>query len=301
MRTLFEGLANAVAGGGDYENGLSYGYRYEKLGRNRATISFDFREQYTDDYDRFDQLQQTLIGSIWVFDLTFTSAGAAKYTLTITKDGHLPTVLEGVVDFHGDGINLDEFPDELLLPDDRPQASGEDVSGVEVAAALTVTRIGGDDVQTFLVSDSGAEYRPGDWLEPKDGSNQRMMIVGASQVSAVASAALSPVASPQFDRQILKTQTAVSSHGSPLFAAAMAPFGGRASPAAGLTSSSTITQVSVVCMQIDHDIPTRGARYFSVPKTAQNDVQGCQRNCVLEETENIQLCVWKCEAGSEGR
>ena len=302
VRTLFEGLANAVAGGGDYENnGLSYGYRYEKLGRNRATISFDFREQYTDDYDRFDQLQQTLIGSIWVFDLTFTSAGAAKYTLTITKDGHLPTVLEGVVDFHGDGINLDEFPDELLLPDDRPQASGEDVSGVEVAAALTVTRIGGDDVQTLLVSDSGATYRPGDWLEPKDGSNQRMMIVGASQVSAVASAALSPVASPQFDPQILKTQIAVSSHGSPLFAAAMSPFGGRVSRAAALTSSSTITQVSVVCMQIDQDIPTRGARYFSVPKTAQNDVQGCQRNCVLEETENIQLCVWKCEAGSEGR
>ena len=187
-RTLFAGLANAVAGGGAYENnGLSYTFGYEKLGRNRATISFDFREQYTDDYDRFDQLQQTLIGSIWVFDLTFTSDGAAKYTLTITKDGHLPTVLKAVVDFHGDGINLDEFPDELLLPDDPPQASGEDVSGVEVAAALTVTRIDGDDVQTLLVSDSGATYRPGDWLEPKDGSNQRMMIVGASQVSAVAS------------------------------------------------------------------------------------------------------------------
>ncbi len=302
VRTLFAGLANAVAGGGAYENnGLSYTFGYEKLGRNRATISFDFREQYTDDYDRFDQLQQTLIGSIWVFDLTFTSDGAAKYTLTITKDGHLPTVLKTVVDFHGDGINLDEFPDELLPPDDPPQASGEDVSGVEVAAALTVTRIDGDDVQTLLVSDSGATYRPGDWLEPKDGSNQRMMIVGASQVSAVASAALSPDASPQFDPQILKTQTPVSSPGSPQFATAMAPFGVKASPAAALTSSSTITQLSVVCMQqIDRDIPTRGARYFSQPKTAQDAVQLCQQKCVLDGLDNIQGCVWSCEANAGG-
>ena len=301
-RTLFAGLANAVAGGGAYENnGLSYTFGYEKLGRNRATISFDFREQYTDDYDRFDQLQQTLIGSIWVFDLTFTSDGAAKYTLTITKDGHLPTVLKAVVDFHGDGINLDEFPDELLLPDDPPQASGEDVSGVEVAAALTVTRIDGDDVQTLLVSDAGATYRPGDWLEPKDGSNQRMMIVGASQVSAVASAALSPDASPQFDPQILKMQTPVSSPGSPQFATAMAPFGVKASPAAALTSSSTITQLSVVCMQqIDQDIPTRGARYFSQPKTAQDPVQLCQQKCVLDGMDNIQGCVWSCEANAAG-
>ena len=301
VRTLFEGWANAVAGGGDYENmGLSYTFGYEKLGRNRAIISFDFREQFTDDYDEFDQLQQTLIGSIWVFDLTFTSDGAAKYTLTITKDGHLPTVLDGVVDFHGDGINVDEFPEELLLPDDPPQASGEDVSGVEVAAAITTTRIDGDDVQTFLASDSGATYRPGDWLEPKDGSNQRMMIVGASQVSAVASAALSPDASPQFGPQILKTQTAVSSPGSPQFATAMAPFGVKASPASALTSSSTITQVSVVCMQIGQDIPTRGARYFSQPKTAQDPVQLCQQKCVLDGRGNIQACVWSCEANAAG-
>ena len=301
VRTLFEGWANAVAGGGDYENmGLSYTFGYEKLGRNRVIISFDFREQFTDDYDEFDQLQQTLIGSIWVFDLTFTSDGAAKYTLTIKKDGHLPTVLEGVVDFHGDGISVDEFPEELLLPDNPPQASGEDVSGVEVAAAITTTRIDGDDVQTFLASDSGATYRPGDWLEPKDGSNQRMMIVGASQVSAVASAALSPDASPQFGPQILKTQTAVSSPGSPQFATAMAPFGVKASPASALTSSSTITQVSVVCMQIGQDIPTRGARYFSQPKTAQDPVQLCQQKCVLDGRGNIQACVWRCEANAAG-
>ena len=187
-----------------------------------------------------------------------------------------------------------------MLPDDPPQASGEDVSGVEVAAAITTTRIDGDDVQTFLASDSGATYRPGDWLEPKDGSNQRMMIVGASQVSAVASAALSPDASPQFGPQILKTQTAVSSPGSPQFATAMAPFGVKASPASALTSSSTITQVSVVCMQIGQDIPTRGARYFSQPKTAQDPVQLCQQKCVLDGRGNIQACVWRCEANAAG-
>ena len=127
-----------------------------------------------------------MFGSTWVFDLTFTSDGAARFTLTVTKEGHLPTMVEGVVDFHGDGISVDEFPEELLLPDDPPQASGEDVSGVEVAAAITTTRIGGDDLQTMLVSASGADHQPGDWLEPKDGSNQRMIIVSAGQGTAVA-------------------------------------------------------------------------------------------------------------------
>ena len=303
-RTLFEGLANAVAGGGDYGNNvLSYTSGYEKLGRNRATISFDFREQYTDDYDRFDQLQQTLIGSIWVFDLTFTSDGAAKYTLTITKDGHLPTVLEGVVDFHGDGINVDEFPEEILLPDDPPQASGEDRSGVEVAAAVSTTRIGPDDLQTFLVNDPGlqtAAYSPGDWLEPKDGSNQRMMIVGAAQVSAARAATSSRVASPQLDRHILKMQTTVSAHASPIFAEAVALLGKTTSRPAFSTSTSTITQLSVVCMQLLGDIPARGARYFSQPKAAQDAVQLCQQKCVLDGMDNIQGCVWRCEANAAG-
>ena len=279
------------------------GSRYEKIGRNRATITVTFektRADQDDDYVNLDEFQRGIFDSTWVFDLTFSSDGAAKYTLTITKEGLLPTVIEGFVDFTGDGIDLDEFPEELLLPDESPQASGEDVSGVEVAAAISTRRIGANDVQTFLVSNSGAAYRPGDWLEPKDGSNQRMMIVGASQVSAVASAALSPAASPQFDPRILKTQTAVSSNGSPLFASAMTPFGGRASRAAALTSSSTITQVSVVCMQIDHDIPTRGARYFSQPKMAQDPVQLCQQKCVLDGMGNIQACVWSCEANAAG-
>ena len=288
----------------DTNGGLNYRPDYLRLGRNRAiqTIEFPWRDpKLISGRDEAETARRlTLNGTTWSFDLTFTSDGAARFTLTITKEGHLPTIVEGIVDFHGDGISVDEFPEELVLPDDPPQASGEDVSGVEVAAAITTTRIGGEDVQTLLVSDSGATYRPGDWLEPKDGSNQRMMIVGASRVSAVASAALSPAASTQFDPRVLKTQTAVSSNGSPQFAAAMEPFGVKASPTAALTSSSTITQLPVVCMQIGQDIPTRGARYFSQPKTAQDAVQLCQQQCVLDGRGSIQGCVWRCEANAAG-
>ena len=288
----------------DTNGGLNYRPDYLRLGRNRAiqTIEFPWRDpKLISGRDEAETARRlTLNGTTWSFDLTFTSDGAARFTLTITKEGHLPTIVEGIVDFHGDGISVDEFPEELVLPDDPPQASGEDVSGVEVAAAITTTRIGGEDVQTLLVSDSGATYRPGDWLEPKDGSNQRMMIVGASRVSAVASAALSPAASTQFDPRVLKTQTAVSSNGSPQFAAAMEPFGVKASPTAALTSSSTITQLPVVCMQIGQDIPTRGARYFSQPKTAQDPVQLCQQQCVLDGRGSIQGCVWRCEANAAG-
>ncbi len=261
---FFPDFINALVAG---EGGLNYRQNYLRLGRNRAiqTIEFPWQDPKLiygrDEAETARRL--TLNGTTWSFNLTFTSDGAARFTLTVTKEGYLPTVVEGMVDFHGDGISVDEFPEELLLPDDPPQASGEDVSGGEVAAAVSVDRIGQDDMQTFLVSNSGATYRPGDWLEPKDGSNQRMMIVGTSQVSAVASTALSAVASPQFDPQILKTQTAFSSPGSPLFAAAMAPFDGRAIRAAAVTSNSTITELSVVCMQIGHDIPTRGARSLS--------------------------------------
>ncbi len=291
---------------------------YEKIGRNRATVTYEFGYETVGgddmDFDSLDDFQKEVFGSTWVFDLTFTSDGAARFTLTVTKEGHLPTVVEGVVDFNGDSINVDEFPEELLLPDDPPQASGEDVSGVEVAAAVSVGRIGQDDVQTFLVNNPGlqpAAYSPGDWLEPKDGGNQRMMIVGAGQVAAVARAAApSGIAPLQLDQQILKMQATISSpHDSSIFASAMAlgtksatapPRTTRASRPASLTSSSTLTQLSVVCMQQEHDIPTRGARYFSQPKATQGAVQLCQRDCALNEVSNIQRCVWQCEANAQG-
>ena len=307
-RTLFGDLYDRLFSG-DFE-GLSYlnTGEYEKLGRNRAviTINFDYTPVSGEDsgpYESLDDFQREIFGSTWVFDLTFTSNGAAKFTLTITKAGFLPTVIEGFVDFAGDSINVDEFPDELLLPDDPPQASGEDRSGVDVAAAVSVGRIGPDDVQTFLINNPGlqpASYSPGDWLEPKDGSNQRMMIVGASQVSAARTADPLPFAPPQFDPRILKVHATVSPHSSPTFAEALALLGEGVSQPAQSTSNAAITQLSVVCMQQDYDIPTRGARYFSRPKSAQSDVQRCQRDCVLDESDNLQLCVWRCEGSPEG-
>ena len=78
-------------------------------------------------YTRRTQLKE-LDGSTWSFDLTYTSDGAARYTLTITKEGHLPVVKQGFIDFNGDSINLEEFPDELLPPTSPPQASAQDRS-----------------------------------------------------------------------------------------------------------------------------------------------------------------------------
>ena len=130
---------------------------------------------------------------------TTTDSQAFRYQQTISKDAEEPITFDGLIDFSGARINVDEFPAELLLPDDPPQASGADLSGVEVAAAVTSSSIGADDLQTFLVSSAGAAYQPGDWLEPKDGSNQRMMIVGAGPPAAAKSVAPSDVASPSYN------------------------------------------------------------------------------------------------------
>ena len=285
--------------------GLNFSRGYLSLGRNRVIVTIEFPARDPKIFDSLEEPERTqkktLNGSTLVFDVNFTSDGSAEYTLTITKEGHLPTVVEGFVDFAGDSINVDEFPEELQLPDDPPQASGEDRSGVEVATAASASRIGPDDVQTFLVNNPGlqpAAYSPGDWLEPKDGSNQRMMIVGAGQVSAAKTADPLPAVSPQLD-PLLKVQTTVSPYVSPVFAEAVALLGRDMSRPAYSSSNSGITRLSLICMQRDHDIPTRGARYFSRPKSPQDDVQRCQRDCVLEETDEIQLCVWKCE-GSQG-
>ena len=273
----FSGIARALFGGlyrrvfdRDYFQTFDVTFNYEKLGRNRAVVTYSFWDD-PEDYDNYDDFGKEVLGSTWVYELRFTSEGTAEYTLTITNDGHLPTVAEGVVDFHGDGINFNEFPDELLLPDDPPQASGEDRSGIEIAAAVSSSRIGPYDLQPFLLNNPGAQpisYSPGDWLEPKDGSNQRMMIVAADPVSA---------------------------QGSGLFTAAIASFGGRAGRPNQSNANFTITELSVVCMQQLGDIPKRGGRYFSQPKTAQGAIQECQRNCVSDQALSIQGCVWNCE------
>ena len=293
---------------------------YEKIGRNRASITVSFeatRPDQDDYYNNLDDFQRSLFDSTWQFDLTFNADGVAEVTLTIRKEGHLPTVVRGFVDING--VDFDEFPEELRLPDDPPQASGEDVSGVEAAAAVSAPRIGSDDVQVFLVSASGADYRPGDWLEPKDGSNQRMMIVGAGQA---AGAALPSPRHTAFSRSeqpgvpgepsksslstlaLLGTSTGSKTSEFSAEASVESYASGGPSLAEPVRASSTgsgIVPLSVVCMQIEQDIPTRGARYFSQPKTAQGPVQTCQRNCVLSQSRNMQNCVWRCEETAQAR
>ena len=312
-RTLLGQRGEAAFG----ETGLSYGISYEKVGRNRAVVTIDFRswcEQHPDFCEDLNESLEDLARSTWSFDLTFTSDGAARYTLTVTRDGHLPEVNQGFVDFKGDSIEINEFPEEIRLPLAPPQASGQDRSGVGVAAAISAPEIGGNDLQTFLISDDGlqpAAYQPGDWLEPKDGSNQRMMIAGVSQGTSAASTASRQPLQAWTSRYLfafpsLEVAGRAVFHGMPTFQLVrFAPlttsvfFSSLVVTASYVPASEpTITQLQVVCMQQDSDtyrIPTRGDRYFSQPKAAEGPVQLCQRDCALNETTNVQQCVWKCE------
>ena len=286
---------------------------YEKLGRNRAQVTIDFYGQREIDpavYAQYNDDQKDVEGSTWVFDLTFTADGVAKYIRTTTKEGHVPVLEQGFVDFKGDSIEINEFPEEIRLPLEPPQASGTDVSGVEIAAAVSASQISGDDVQTFLINDQGvqtAAYQPGDWLEPKDGSKQRMMIVGSQGTSAASTASRQPLQAwtSRYASDFPSVEIAEPTvfHGMPAFRLArFAPFTTSvfysplvASASYALASEPAIIQLSVVCMQKDQGIPTRGARYFSQSKAAEGPVQMCQRDCALNETSNIQECVWKCE------
>ncbi len=290
---------------------------YKKQGRNLARVTIEFFDQRETDpaiYVQYNDNQKEVEGSTWVFDLIFTADGVADYIRTTTKEGQVPVLERGLVDFKGDSIEINEFPEEIRLPLAPPQATGQDRSGVEVAAAISAPEIGGDDVQIFLISDEGeqpASYQPGDWLEPKDGSNQRMLIVGVSQgTSAASTASRQPVQAmtlryyPAFPS--LEVAEPAVFHGMPTFqlmrfapvttSVFYSPLVVSASYA--LASEPTITQLQVVCMQQDSEtyrIPTRGDRYFSEPKAAEGPVQLCQRDCALNETTNVQQCVWDCE------
>ena len=285
---------------------------YRKIGHNRGEVLIVWvLEPLLGHSEELSEFQKELLGSTWAFDLNFTTDGTAQYTLTITREGSVPSVRQGFVDFNGSGINLDEFPEEVRLPVSPPQASGEDVSGVELAAAISANEIGGADIQTFLVSDEGLfpeAYSPGDWLEPKDGSNQRMMIVGGGQVASalhqvppfswfqhvshepqLVSAPLSAAS------LVLRPESRTNSLDLPAFTSSSTWNANASQASYSLSEDPTITQLLVLCMQKGHNIPTRGARYFSAPKTAEGPVQLCQRACVLNESDNIQECVWKCE------
>ena len=290
---------------------------YKKQGRNRARITmrfYDHSDISPDNYARYNDDQKDVEGSTWVVDLTFTADGVAEYNRTTTKEGQVSVLQRGLVDFKGDSIEINEFPEEIRLPLAPPQSAGQDRSSVEVAAAISASEIGGDDVQTFLISDQGVQstaYQPGDWLEPKDGSNQRMLIVGVSQgTSAASTASRQPLQAwtsryaPAF--QSLEVAEPAVFHGMPTFRLARfaplttsvfySPLVVTASYAQA--SEPTIIQLQVVCMQQDSEtyrIPTRGDRYFSEPKPAEGAVQLCQRDCALNETTNVQQCVWDCE------
>ena len=287
--------------------------KYEKIGRNRAqiTVTFDASFDNLSDYDNipWSPTEQLFANSTWVFDITFLSDDSVLYTATRFGEGEQPITVRGFIDLSGGRANLNEFPPELTLPDDPPQASGTDRTGVEVAPAISSRRITGAEVQTFLVNDPALQvtaYRPGDWLEPKDGSNQRMMIVGAEQTTAAAAGfprsdilSLSSELSKSRLSHVVLGEALVDAKLRESFVPTAAAFASARSyendPGQPANDETSLIQLSVVCMQIAGDIPLRGARYFSQPKTAEGPTQLCQSDCVLNESANIQACVWRCE------
>ena len=212
---------------------------------------------------------------------------------SVVKDGEPPTSKAEVIDTYDAAAgNIDRLPDELFLPDTPPQAGGQDQSGVQVAAAVSAEEISGSDVQTFLVSDPGDQqqsFQPGDWLEPKDGSYQRMMVVGAQPVTTAVS-----TSQGETDNLI----PAVSNGGMVSWVPiswSLDASGNSCVPRVAAQNGNAITRLDVVCMQLDREIPTRGARYFSQPKTPEGPVQTCQRDCILNAGADVQECVWRCE------
>ena len=167
------------------EGGLDFSKSFSRVGRNRFVYTLKFRMRDPSlVYGRNEEesnRRRKLNGSEWSFVVTITSDGGAEFSLTVSKEGNPTITEEGFVDFteDGDDSDPDEFPEELKLPDEQPQASGQDLPDLEVAAAITALDIGNDDLQPLLVSAEGGGFQPGDWLEPKDGGNQRMMVVSA--------------------------------------------------------------------------------------------------------------------------
>ena len=277
--------------GSDGEDSLaiSHNYSYIKIGRNRATVTFTWQLSELGEGTPLTPLQQYLLGSTWVFDIRFRTEDSGTLELTITREGDTPITLRRFLDLKAGSSSTDAFPDELELPDEAPQASGQDITGVQIAPVTTPDGIGQNDIQTFLVHNAGSQptrYSPGDWLEPKDGGNQRMMVVAASQTAtagAASQARPSKLREPAMPARFGSLAEWVS-YQSP------GPL-----PPRQQSMNPELTQISVVCMQLEQDVPSRGARYFSQPKTAAGNVQLCQKDCVVEGGHAIQQCVWFCE------
>lgn len=287
-----------VGADGSPNSPLSWKPVYRKLGHNRAawTISFDWCEPTVCGYDEdeISEHQRALAGSTWVFDISFLTEDSGTVNLTVTREGASPITLQRFLDLKAGSSSTETFPNELTLPDEAPQASGVDITGVQIAPVTTPAGIGQNDIQTFLVNNAAsqpASYSPGDWLEPKDGGNQRMMVVAASQAATPG-----PAAQPRPSK--LREPAMAARFGS--LAELRSNQLPGVFPPRQQSINPALTQVSVVCMQRERDVPPRGARYFSQPKRAEGDVQLCQKNCATEGGDAIQRCVWECETNPSG-
>ena len=264
------GWVNWDAGGVHVQTRGRYWYEPTGLATGRLEIEviqgggcIRWGDRGCEDQDGGDRLR-------FRFDLKFNGPNIASFTVTVYRNGIELSTDTGILDFQK-GSPGNRLPTELVPPRSPPQAAGKDYSGVGVAAPTTTPAITGDSLQSLLVRNADVQtvaYRPGDWLEPKDGSNQRMMVVGADH--GTSTVALSPKRSPT------RFQSAAFANAEPEF-----------------------TRLAVVCMQQDNAIPVRGSRFFSQPKTASGPVQACQRDCVLADGKAIQACVWDCEASAE--
>ena len=260
-----------VRSGGQYQSFLG-DYTYYPTGPNNGVLTLLHRDESLGE---------------WVYELEFIAPGVAKFTLSVNREGQLSITQEGFIDFESNDhiddsgipiLDSTEIPPVLLPPAAPPQETGKDLSGVEAAASTTPPSISSDSFQAIFVQNSGLQniaYQPGNWLEPKDGSNQRMMIVGGGPAGG----------------------------GTP--ADGSSPFGRKADNEFELPglrradqSSAGAFALSVVCMQIQKRIPFRGSRFFSRPKSPQGAVETCQRDCVLGEDSEVQGCVWECERES---
>ena len=273
---------------------IAHDWDYRKIGRNRAAIAITWEHSGQDEGTPLTPLQQSLLGSTWIFDITFRTPDSGIIKLTIRREGSPPITLRRFLDLKSGISSTDTFPTELLLPDDPPQESGQDITGVQIAPVITPAGIGQNDIQTFLVHNAGpqpASYSPGDWLEPKDGGDQRMMVVASGQPAPAgpsAQARPDKLRGPAMSARLgdLVELLPYRSPGPP--------------PPRQQAVSPSLTPISVVCMQRERDVPLRGARYFSQSKAAEGEVQLCQKNCATAGGEAIQRCVWDCETDPSG-
>ena len=244
-------------------------YKYEATGTSTAQLVIEISER---SYCLFFTCGDLEIDKTRItFSLEFETSTVATYIVTICTSGGKCQVDGGTLDFE-EGSD-EELPSFVISPQSPPQERGSDHSGVAIATPVTTPMIAGDTQQSVLVRDSGVfpvNYRPGDWLEPKDGSNQRMMIAGTDHGTTTVASTV----------QATSFSLPSTSHSN---------------------VEPEFTRLVVICMQQDNNIPVRGSRFFSRPRIVTGPVQSCQRDCVLKGSKTMQACVWDCEDSSFDR